>query len=188
LKDLPVSVVQSRLTINSYLCDMTALVFALRIEALLIALSHSFLLSSILIHFCVHLDKTFNLLSSGMCTEVFQFDTSSSARDISMEERQNGTRLHRNRRILNGPPVSLSRPSHSSGEQTGTDGKRENFSRNKSLSSLVVSVLVDGDGDGIMGPKSVSRIFIVVLIDSVKYVTYSCMLPFIDSVHVAEAS
>ncbi|KAH0758155.1 hypothetical protein KY290_021648 [Solanum tuberosum] len=128
------------------------------------------------------------LLSSDMCTEVFQFDASSSAKDISMEERQNGTRLHRNRRILNGPPVSLSRPSHSSGEQTGTDGKRENFSRNKSLSSLVVSILVDGDGDGIMGPKSVSRIFIVVLIDSVKYVTYSCMLPFIDSVHVAEAS
>ncbi|KAG5611470.1 hypothetical protein H5410_022751 [Solanum commersonii] len=128
------------------------------------------------------------LLSSGMCTEVFQFDTSSSARDISMEEKQNCTRLHRNRRILNGPPVSLSRPSHSSGEQTGTDGNRENFSRNKSLSSLVVSILVDGDGDDIMGPKSVSRIFIVELIDSVKYVTYSCMLPFIDSVHVAKAS
>ncbi|KAG5611452.1 hypothetical protein H5410_022733 [Solanum commersonii] len=128
------------------------------------------------------------LLSSGMCTEVFQFDTSSSARNISMEERQNGTHLHRNRRILNGPLVSLSRPSHSSGEQTRTDGKRENFSRNKSLSSLVVSVLVDGDEDGIMDPNSVSRIFIVVLIDSVKYVTYSCMLPFIDSVHVVEAS
>ncbi|KAH0679549.1 bZIP transcription factor 17-like [Solanum tuberosum] len=49
---------------------------------------------------------------AGMCTEVFQFDESSSARDISMEERQNGTRLHRNIRILNGPQVSLSRPSH----------------------------------------------------------------------------
>ncbi|WMV26055.1 hypothetical protein MTR67_019440 [Solanum verrucosum] len=50
------------------------------------------------------------LLSSGMCTKVFQFDASSSApeatvpvtnsRDISME-------LHRNRRILNRPLVSL---------------------------------------------------------------------------------
>ncbi|KAK6791894.1 hypothetical protein RDI58_010975 [Solanum bulbocastanum] len=67
-----------------------------------------------------------------------------------MKERHNGTRLHRNRRILNGPPVSLSRSSHISEKQTGTDGKWENFSRNKSLSSLVVFVLVDGDGDGIM--------------------------------------
>ncbi|XP_027772588.1 bZIP transcription factor 17-like [Solanum pennellii] len=139
------------------------------------------------------------LLSSGMCTEVFQFDASSSAReaivpvtnvrDTSMEERHNDTRLHRNRRILNGPPVSLSRPSHNiSEEQTGTNGKQENPNRNKSLSSLVVSVLVDGDGDGIMRPKSVSRIFVLVLIDSVKYVTNSCMLPFIDSAHVARAS
>uniref|UniRef100_M1D8R4 BZIP family transcription factor n=1 Tax=Solanum tuberosum TaxID=4113 RepID=M1D8R4_SOLTU len=113
------------------------------------------------------------LFSSDTCIEVFEFDASSSApqsivlvtnaRDISMEE-------------------SISE------EQIGTNGKRENVSRNKSLSSLVVSVLVNGDGDGIMGPNSVSRIFIVVLIDSVKYVTYSCMLPFIGSVHVAEAS
>ncbi|XP_059295867.1 bZIP transcription factor 17-like [Lycium ferocissimum] len=132
------------------------------------------------------------LLSSGMCTEVFQFDVSSSApggivpatnaRNLSIEERQNDTRVHRNRRILNGPSVSLSRSSHNiSKEQTG---KQENFSGNKSLSSMVVSVLVDpreagdGDGDGMMGPKSLSRIFVVVLIDSVKYVTYSCMLPF----------
>nr|ANQ38585.1 bZIP28 protein [Nicotiana benthamiana]UGZ04769.1 bZIP28B protein [Nicotiana benthamiana] len=138
------------------------------------------------------------LLSSGMCTEVFQFDVSSSApgavvpatnaRNLSMEERQNVTHVHkvRNRRILNGPSVSLSRPSHNiSEEQTG---KQENFSGNKSLSSMVVSVLVDpreagdGDVDGMMGPKSLSRIFVVVLIDSVKYVTYSCMLPFKGSV------
>ncbi|KAH0685076.1 hypothetical protein KY290_021649 [Solanum tuberosum] len=67
------------------------------------------------------------LLSSGMCTKVFQFDASSSApeaivpvtnsRDISME-------LHRNRRILNRPLVSLSRSSHNiSEEQIGTNGK-----------------------------------------------------------------
>ncbi|KAK6791897.1 hypothetical protein RDI58_010978 [Solanum bulbocastanum] len=117
------------------------------------------------------------LLSSGMCTEVFQFDASSSARDISMKERQNGTHLHRNKRILNGPLVSLSRPSHNiSKEQTGTNGKQESLSMNKSLSSVVVFVLVYGDG--IIDPKSASRIFVVVLIDSVKHVTYSCMLPF----------
>ncbi|KAH0693451.1 hypothetical protein KY285_020548 [Solanum tuberosum] len=67
------------------------------------------------------------LLSSGMCTKVFQFDASSSApeaivpvtnsRHISME-------LHRNRGILNRPLVSLSRPSHNiSEEQIGTNGK-----------------------------------------------------------------
>ena len=48
---------------------------------------------------------------------------------------------------------------------------------------MIVSVLVDpreagdGDIDGMMKPKSLSRIFVVVLIDSVKYVTYSCVLP-----------
>ncbi|MCI67568.1 transcription factor [Trifolium medium] len=48
---------------------------------------------------------------------------------------------------------------------------------------MVVSMLVDpkeaGDSgvDGMMAPKSLSRIFVVVLIDSVKYVTYSCGLP-----------
>uniref|UniRef100_A0A3Q7G3Y5 Uncharacterized protein n=1 Tax=Solanum lycopersicum TaxID=4081 RepID=A0A3Q7G3Y5_SOLLC len=84
-----------------------------------------------------------------------------------------GTRLHRYRRILNGPPVSLSRPSHCiSDEQTGRNEKQEN----KPHFSMVVSVLVDGDG--VIGPKSVSQIFVVVHIDSVKYVTYSCMLPF----------
>ncbi|KAJ8534320.1 hypothetical protein K7X08_007644 [Anisodus acutangulus] len=135
------------------------------------------------------------LLSSGMCTEVFQFDVSSSApggivpatnaRNLSIEEKQNDTRVQRNRRILNGPSVSLSRSSHNiSEEQTGRTGKQESFSGNKSLSSMVVSVLVDpreagdADSDGIMGPKSLSRIFVVVLIDSVKYVTYSCILPF----------
>lgn len=138
-------------------------------------------------------------MSSGMCTEVFQFDVSSSApgaivsatnaRNMSMQERQNATRVHKNRRILNGHPVSLSRTPHNfSEEQNGTTGKQENLSGNKSLSSMVVSVLVDprevgdADGEGIMGPKSLSRIFVVVLMDSVKYVTYSCMLPFKGSV------
>lgn len=52
------------------------------------------------------------------------------------------------------------------------------------MSPMVVSVLVDpretgdADVDGVMGKKSLSKIFVVVLIDSVKYVTYSCMLPF----------
>ncbi|KAF9622597.1 hypothetical protein IFM89_032496 [Coptis chinensis] len=86
------------------------------------------------------------ILSSGMCTEVFQFDVSSSANPRMSS--QNGA-FH-----------------------------------NKIVSSMVVSVLVDpregGDRevDGGISPKSLSRIFVVVLIDSVKYVIYSCMLPF----------
>jgi hypothetical protein len=49
---------------------------------------------------------------------------------------------------------------------------------------VVVSVLADpreagdGNGEGRISSKSLSRIFVVVLIDSVKYVTYSCVLPF----------
>lgn len=52
---------------------------------------------------------------------------------------------------------------------------------------MVVSVLIDprevsdgdGDGEGMISPKkSLQRIFVVILIDSVKYVTYSCVLPF----------
>jgi hypothetical protein len=54
----------------------------------------------------------------------------------------------------------------------------------KPVSSVVVSVLADprevgeGNGEGRISSKSLSRIFVVVLIDSVKYVTYSCVLPF----------
>lgn len=54
----------------------------------------------------------------------------------------------------------------------------------KPASSVVVSVLADpreagdGDSDPRMNPKSLSRIFVVVLLDGVRYVTYSCTLPF----------
>ncbi|OIT20938.1 PREDICTED: bZIP transcription factor 17-like [Nicotiana attenuata] len=141
------------------------------------------------------------MLSSGMCTEVFQFDVSSSpggivpvttVRNVSMEQRQNATtrtNKGRNRRILNSLSVPVSGVTHNiSEEHVGGSGKKDDFTGNNSLSSMVVSVLVDpreagdADGDGMMGPKSISRIFVVVLIDSVKYVTYSCMLPFKGSV------
>ncbi|XP_021893340.1 bZIP transcription factor 17-like [Carica papaya] len=61
--------------------------------------------------------------------------------------------------------------------------QKDNFPGNKSASSMVVSILVDpreagdADIDGMIAPKSLSRIFVVVLMDSVKYVTYSCVLP-----------
>ncbi|MCD7465572.1 hypothetical protein HAX54_001573 [Datura stramonium] len=140
------------------------------------------------------------MLSSGMCTEVFQFDVSSSpgaivptaaVRNVSTEQRQNATRTNngRSRRILNGLSVPVTGISHNiSEEHEGRTGKKDDLARNSSLSSMVVSVLVDpreagdADGDGRIGRKSISRIFVVVLIDSVKYVTYSCMLPFKGSV------
>ena len=136
------------------------------------------------------------MLSSGMCTEVFQFDVSpapgaivpaSSMANISAEHQQNTTHLNkgRNRRILHGLPIPLAGSTHNiTKEGMGRNSEKDNFQgSNKSVSSMVVSVLFDpreagdSDGDSMMGPKSLSRIFVVVLLDSVKYVTYSCGLP-----------
>ncbi|KAL6525607.1 hypothetical protein OROHE_015914 [Orobanche hederae] len=134
------------------------------------------------------------MLSTGLCTEVFQFDVSAAGaiipatttRNISEEQNQNSSHPNkgRNRRILH--PIPLPESSHNlSWEQhAGTSSEKENLNGNKNTSSIVVSVLFDpresgdADVDGVMGTKSLSRIFVVVLIDSVKYVTYSCMLPF----------
>ncbi|KAI7993098.1 Serine carboxypeptidase-like 45 [Camellia lanceoleosa] len=140
------------------------------------------------------------MLSSGMCTEVFQFDVSPvpgaivpapSVVNVSAEHRRNTTHIIKglNRRILHGVPIPLPGSQNNiSKEHVGRNPEKDDFHGNKSLSSMVVSVLVDPrdagdiDNDGVMGPpKSLSRIFVVVLIDSVKYVTYSCMLPLMGS-------
>ena len=135
------------------------------------------------------------MLSSGMCTEVFQFDVSpapgalvpaTAVRNVSVEPHQNATQLvkGRNRRILHGAPIPLAGSRNDSAkERVKRNTEKDNLQGNNSVSSMVVSVLVDpreagdSDGDGVMGLKSLSRIFVVVLVDSVKYVTYSCMLP-----------
>lgn len=140
------------------------------------------------------------MLGSGMCTEVFQFDVSPSSApgaiipapsvfNRSSENNQNSTQMNmgRNRRILHGLPIPL----NITEEGPGRNSTKDEFQGNKSLSSMIVSVLVDpreagdgGDGgDGMIGPKSksLSRIFVVVLLDSVKYVTYSCVLPIMGS-------
>lgn len=135
-----------------------------------------------------------------MCTEVFQFDVSpapgaivpvpvSSMANISG---QNTTQLNkgRNRRILHGLPIPLAGSTSTHNISKGRNSEEDKFegSSNKSVSSMVVSVLFDpreggdSDGDSMMGPKSLSRIFVVVLLDSVKYVTYSCGLPLKGSV------
>ncbi|XVE95723.1 hypothetical protein REPUB_Repub02eG0123800 [Reevesia pubescens] len=134
------------------------------------------------------------MLSSGMCTEVFQFDISapgaivpaSSVTNVSAKHHRNVTRLNKgkNRRILHGHPVPLSGSELNITEQhVGRNSKKENFQGNTTASSMVVSVLIDpreagdGDLDDMIVPKSLSRIFVVVLLDRVKYVTYSCVLP-----------
>ncbi|CAK8543031.1 unnamed protein product [Lathyrus sativus] len=132
------------------------------------------------------------MLSSGMCTEVFQFDVSpapgaivpaTTVTNISNESRHNATttNLSRNRRILHGLPDPLPGSKLNITEEHARNLPKDHLPGNKS--SMVVSVLVDpkeagdGDVDGMMAPKSLSRIFVVVLLDSVKYVTYSCGLP-----------
>ncbi|KAK1428918.1 hypothetical protein QVD17_17758 [Tagetes erecta] len=153
------------------------------------------------------------MLSSGMCTEVFQFDTSmasasgaivpatSAVNITTTENRHNSTYVTtvKNRRVLHGLPIPLpdSTTNITKEEAAGHDSEHEDRNKHNPVSSMVVSVLVDpretGDGGdvdgGMMGSggggkgKSFSRIFVVVLLDSVKYVTYSCMLPLKGTNH-----
>ncbi|KAL3755099.1 hypothetical protein ACJRO7_002205 [Eucalyptus globulus] len=135
------------------------------------------------------------MLSSGLCTEVFRFDVASAkgaivpaspVGNVTTESRRNSTHAGkgRNRRFLHNLPTRLAGSNFNvSEERARRNSKTRDLPTNKSLSSMVVSVLVDpreagdGDVDGMMPPKSVSRIFVVVLMDSIKYVTYSCVLP-----------
>ncbi|OWM73097.1 bZIP transcription factor 17 [Punica granatum] len=141
------------------------------------------------------------MLSSGMCSEVFRFDVAPSSAHgaiisapsvskITSENRQNSSsqvNKGRNRRSLRGASFRLPGAHfNETGERTGKNPEGENLHQgNKSLSSsMVVSVLmdpreaVDAEVDGVVPPpKSLSRIFVVVLLDSIKYVTYSCVLP-----------
>uniref|UniRef100_A0A0A9DZC4 BZIP domain-containing protein n=1 Tax=Arundo donax TaxID=35708 RepID=A0A0A9DZC4_ARUDO len=142
------------------------------------------------------------LLSSGMCTEVFQFDVSPSSAHANgivpvysngmSNPSQNLTenlpagcpQKAKNRRILYSEAIPLQGSTSNDTEHLKTPPKNESYGSRKPVSSVVVSVLADpreasdGDGEGRISSKLLSRIFIVVLIDSVKYVTYSCVLPF----------
>ncbi|CAE6076454.1 unnamed protein product [Arabidopsis arenosa] len=128
-----------------------------------------------------------SMFSSGMCTEVFQFDVSATSGSIipasPPTEQSKNIDTHKgknNRRILRGglsvSDFNLTKDQNSS--------SKENIRDTKPAPSMVVSVLVDpreggdGDIDEMMGEtKSLSRVFIVLLVDDVKYVTYSCILP-----------
>ncbi|RLN35015.1 hypothetical protein C2845_PM03G14410 [Panicum miliaceum] len=145
------------------------------------------------------------LLSSGMCTEVFQFDvfdvspSSAHANGIvpvysnamsnstqNFTENLPSARPHtvKNRRISYSEAIPLKGSTSNNTERLKTPPTNESFGSMKPVSPVVVSVLADpreagdGNGEGRISSKSLSRIFVVVLIDSVKYVTYSCVLPF----------
>lgn len=143
------------------------------------------------------------MLSSGMCTEVFQFDVSgasasgalvpatSTAANMTAEGRHNSTYIAtvKNRRILHSLPIPLAATTSNITKEED-ESKHEEHHKNSSVSSMVVSVLFDpregGDGE-VEGMMSFSRIFVVVLLDSVKYVTYSCMLPLKGATHLVTA-
>ncbi|KAK4769907.1 hypothetical protein SAY87_030439 [Trapa incisa] len=140
------------------------------------------------------------MLNTGMCSEVFRFDVTPSsskgviipapsAGNITSENHHNSTGRvlnGRHRRSLRGKPFPLPASQLNDTEKgMRQDPKEENFHEgNKSLSSMVVSVLIDPReavdievNGAVPPPKSLSRIFVVVLLDSIKYVTYSCGLP-----------
>ncbi|XP_062189291.1 bZIP transcription factor 60-like isoform X2 [Phragmites australis] len=131
------------------------------------------------------------MLSSGMCTEVFQFDISStsahangvvpvyssamsnSSRNFT-ENLPSGPQKVKNRRILYSEAIPLHGSTSNDTEHFKTPPKNESYGGRKPVSSVVVSVLADpreagdGDSEGRSSSKSLSRIFVVVLLDSVK--------------------
>lgn len=139
-----------------------------------------------------------------MCTEVFQFDVSSSSSSSSIfpassimnsSSITNATEKNlppssarpgknKNRRIMHPERIPLRGTTRNNTKQFDKSSERSNLHNNKPVSSVVVSVLADprdagdGEGDERISPKSTSRVFVVVLLDSIKYVTYSCVLPF----------
>ncbi|GMH08106.1 hypothetical protein Nepgr_009946 [Nepenthes gracilis] len=140
------------------------------------------------------------MLRSGSCTEILQFGVSptsgtiitaaTAANGTASDGHRNSTHLKkgRNRKILHGNPLPLSgRTLNASRDPMGPNSPKDGYLVNSSRSSIVVSVLVDpreaadGDGEGMIGSKTISRIFVVMLADSVKYVTYSCLLPRMGS-------
>nr|QEO19168.1 putative bZIP transcription factor 39-like isoform X2 [Cymbidium ensifolium] len=154
------------------------------------------------------------IFSSGTCTEVFQFQISPSSASpnavITTPSRINATEtaisnsntsntssssahqsVIKNRRFLHHQAIPLPGSTVNHTEHRGKGSEGSSFQRNSSEPPMVVSVLIDprevgdGDGDGMISPKkSLQRIFVVILLDSVKYVTYSCVLPIKGHSHL----
>ncbi|CAL4908213.1 unnamed protein product [Urochloa decumbens] len=144
------------------------------------------------------------VLNSGMCTEVFQFDISAASAKsggiIPASPTVNSSSVNatqtkpaparggklKNRRIMYNQAIPLTGKTVNNTESRALNSTSESSKvpDSKPASSVVVSVLADpreagnGDGDPRVSSKPLSRIFVVVLIDGVRYVTYSCTLPF----------
>ncbi|KAM3404080.1 hypothetical protein ACQJBY_007273 [Aegilops geniculata] len=144
------------------------------------------------------------ILNSGMCSEVFQFDVSAATNSggiIPASPAVNSSSVNatrkvptpatayygklKNRRIMYNEAIPLTgKTANNTGPFNRTSESSKLPDKKPAASSVVVSVLADpreagdGDSDPRMTPKSLSRIFVVVLLDGVRYVTYSCTLPF----------
>uniref|UniRef100_A0A0D9ZZ52 BZIP domain-containing protein n=1 Tax=Oryza glumipatula TaxID=40148 RepID=A0A0D9ZZ52_9ORYZ len=148
------------------------------------------------------------ILNSGMCSEVFQFDISTAssnpggiipASPVVNSSSVNATEkipahsaaYHgklKNRRVMYNEAIPLTGKTANNTEPFNrTSESSSKLPDSKPASSVVVSVLADpreagnGDGDPRVSPKPLSKIFVVVLVDGVRYVTYSCTLPFKSS-------
>ncbi|KAG2619295.1 hypothetical protein PVAP13_3NG140916 [Panicum virgatum] len=142
----------------------------------------------------------------GMCSEVFQFDISAASAKsggiIPASPTVNSSSVNatqkipkpvpayggklKNRRIMYNEAIPLTGKTANNTEPRAFNSTSESSKvpDSKPASSVIVSVLADpreagnGDGDPRVSPKPLSRIFVVVLLDGVRYVTYSCTLPF----------
>lgn len=147
------------------------------------------------------------IFSSGTCTEVFQFEISDSSSSTAASAvvtapptvnpaksaRANSSSPRRtelrNRRFLY--PHAIPLPGSTFNSTEGIP-KAPESNNNASAPPMIVSILADPrevgdrDADGrISSPnKSLPRIFVVVLLDSIKYATYSCVLPFKIPTHL----
>ncbi|KAF8765633.1 hypothetical protein HU200_008124 [Digitaria exilis] len=149
------------------------------------------------------------ILNSGMCSEVFQFDISAASAKsggiIPASPTVNSSSVNatqkirkpapayggklKNRRIMHNEAIPLTGKTVNNTEPQAFNSTSESSKvpDSKPASSVIVSVLADpreagnGDGDPRVSPKPLSRIFVVVLLDGVRYVTYSCTLPFKSS-------
>ncbi|KAF6990181.1 hypothetical protein CFC21_007414 [Triticum aestivum] len=148
-------------------------------------------------------DQSGPILNSGMCSEVFQFDVSAATNSggiIPASPAVNSSSVNatrkvptpapayygklKNRRIMYNEAIPLTGKTANNTGPFNRTSESSKLPDKKPASSVVVSVLADpreagdGDSDPRMTPKSISRIFVVVLLDGVRYVTYSCTLPF----------
>ncbi|KAL3678253.1 hypothetical protein R1sor_021209 [Riccia sorocarpa] len=144
------------------------------------------------------------VLSTGMCTEVFRFETSPAGAapetgNLDEESKFRETpkksstgKKKRDPYAVPLPPIRRKESINTEPVVEKTYEKQQPRNEVPEDSTMVVSVFTgrqDISGEASMsgpsGVKGLSQIFVVVLVDSVKYVTYSCMLPPTGSqVHV----